>query len=105
MDTSVRENNLYVNGRIIDLGSGESELVRDVIAYQANQDDEYYTVKQDDEITRIAYEKYKDFVPDASKYWWAIADANNIENPMDLSDLVSQEILIPNIFSIKLLIQ
>ena len=99
VDLVLRVNNLYRNGEIIAFDNGELALTRSQLEIEGTLQDEYYTVLAKDELTLIAYNKYNKFVEDASKFWWVIADANSINNPLDLSDLVGQEILIPNIIT------
>lgn len=99
----LRENNLYRNGRVIEFPEqGESILQRKLIKYTAQESDQYYTVKKEDRLDIIAYKAYKDIVEDSSKYWWVIADVNNIMNPLDIDDLVGKEILIPDILNVLL---
>jgi hypothetical protein len=52
----------------------------------------------------IAYRFYKDVDPYADKWYWVIADANDIENPLDLSAYVGKDILIPDLLTVKLLL-
>jgi hypothetical protein len=94
--------NLYSNGRAVVFEDGTGKLVRDKIEYEPQQPDEYYTVKIDDVITRIAYKYYRNKVKNPQRYWWVIADANKIFNPLDLSGLVGKQIVIPNILNFKL---
>lgn len=94
--------NLYANGRIIIYSDGTGRLVRDIINYVPAEMDDFYTVSMDDVITRIAYKFYKSKVELPSHYWWIIADANNIKNPLDLTDFIGKEIVIPNILNFKL---
>lgn len=100
----LRDNNLYINGRVVQLSATEQELVRDVIVYKPTEDDLRYLVKQGDRLDTIAWRQYGVFVEDASKYWWVIADANNIINPLDITEYIGTEIVIPNIFNFKLLL-
>lgn len=104
-EIELRGNNLYRNGEVIDFGDGESILTRELIPFEGTVKDIYYTVRRDDRIDLIAYSHYSRIVEDSSKYWWVIADANNIHNPMDLEDLVGTEILIPNILNVLLKLQ
>lgn len=101
LDLEIPENNLYVNGSIVDFGD-EQILQREKLVIIGTELDTYHTVKDEDRLDLIANKRYSGKVPDASKYWWVIADANNIQNPLDLSDLVGSEILIPDILTIKL---
>lgn len=99
----LRDNNLYVNGYINNYPSdGELELLRPLLIIEPTELDEWHTVVDNDELTRLAWRYYKGRVTDASKYWWVIADANNIYNPLDLTELVGTKILIPDILRIRL---
>lgn len=93
----LRENNLYQNGEVIQFDNGEQLLLRPLVVIEGTLTDEYHIVKNNDRLDLLAYRYYKDEVADASKYWWVIADANIIENPLDLTGWVGKEILIPNI--------
>jgi len=96
---------LYRNGTILIFDNGEGLLVRDLIDFVGGSEDRYHTVKINDRIDLLANLYYKSRVEDASKFWWVIADANNIENPMDLTDFIGTDILIPNIMNVLLTIQ
>lgn len=103
MDLILRENNLYRNGVLIEFeGTDEVLLSRDLLDIEGTLQDSYHTVLESDRLDLIAYKYYKNKVSDSSKYWWVIADANAIYNPLDLSELVGEEILIPNILNTKL---
>lgn len=99
---SLPVSNLFSNGQMIIFSDGTGKLVRDKITYIPTEPDDYYTVKYADRLTSIAYKFYKNKVLLPSHYWWIIADANNIKNPLDLSALVGKEIIIPNILNFKL---
>lgn len=98
---TIPSSNLYQNGRIIQFDNGEQLLIRDQLEAQDFKDFEYYAVTQDDELTKIAYEMYHTKIKDASKYWWVLADVNNIFNPFDISDLIGTELRVPNILEVK----
>lgn len=105
MEITLNGNNVYRNGSILLFDEGDGMLVRDTIDFVGGGEDMYHTVKQADRIDLLAYNYYKNRVADASKFWWVIADANNIENPLDLSEFVGKDILIPNIMNALLTIQ
>ena len=98
----LRVSNLYAQGRMIIFADGSGELERDKFEYIPTEPDDYYTVKYDDRLTKIAYDFYNNKVELASHYWWIIADANDIENPLDISEYIGKEIIIPNILNFKL---
>lgn len=93
----LKQYDLYGNGIVENYPNGEQYLIRDKIEYNGNEDDFFHVVNETDTLTYIAWFYYKDFIDNPSKYWWVIADANNIEHPLDLSDLIGSEILIPSI--------
>jgi len=98
-DLELRETNLYATGRIITFPDGTQILEREFIDYEPEEDDIYYTVKQNDMLDEIAYNHYFEVIEpaQASKLWWVLADANNVINPLDITDFIGQEIVIPNI--------
>lgn len=100
----LKGNNLYRNGIVMELTDGEGILTREKFSIQATEEDSYHKVTTEEELTTIAYKWYSDQVADASKYWWIIADANDIQNPLDISEYVGQTILIPNILNILVLL-
>ncbi len=102
MAIELRENNLYVNGRIIQFSDGQSILIRDKISYVGQAIDVYHTVMDEDELTKLAWRYYRSVVIDPAKYWWVIADVNNIFDPFDLSSYIGKDLLIPNLLTIKL---
>jgi len=102
MILELRDNNLYATGRIIEFSDGEALLTREPLKVIGNELDKYHTVTAFDRIDVLAWKYYKNFISDASKYWWVIADANYIINPLDLSDFIGKEILIPDLARIRL---
>ena len=106
MEIELRGNSLYRNGFIVEFDDTDEQLLmRDQIDFEGTVYDEYYTVRMEDRLDLIAYRHYKNSVEDSSKYWWVIADANNIVNPLDLSDFIGKEILIPNILNVLIQIE
>ena len=102
MELELRDNNLFINGTVYDFGNDEQILLREPMEIIGNEMDKYHIVKENDRLDVLAWVYYKNIVEDASKFWWLIADANNIYNPLDLSDLVGKEILIPDLIRIRL---
>ena len=93
----LRNNNLYRNGSVIRFSDGEEILVREKVILEGTLTDNYHILKRGERLDQIAYRYYKDIAKDASKYWWLIADANDIHNPLDLSSYVGTELLVPNL--------
>lgn len=106
MEIELKGNSLYRNGYLVAFeDSDDIMLLRDVIPFEGTVKDTYYVVRREDRIDLIAYKHYKDLVEDPSKYWWVLADANGIVNPLDLSSYVGKEILIPNILNVLMQIE
>jgi len=81
---------LYDKGYIINYPLGDQSLQRDMLVYKEDIDDMSYTIKDGDNLTKIAYQFYKDPLK-----WFVIADVNNISNPFDLT--IGRAIVIPNL--------
>lgn len=95
----LRQNNLFVNGATVTFDNGEGLLLREQLSIPANPNDIYHVVKEGDRLDLIAWSYYEGQVEDSAKYWWVIADRNNllIINPLDLNPLIGTEIVIPPI--------
>lgn len=98
----LKDNNMYAYGYIFDYGEGLFSLERALLNVEATKLDKYHIVRDFDRLDRIAYQYYKFVVSDASKYWWVIADTNLIDNPLDLTDWVGKELLVPDLIRIRL---
>lgn len=105
MEVTLAANSVYRNGFIVEFSNGEGLLERDLVEFEGVPEDIYHEVKPLDRLDLLANRYYKARVQQASRYWWIIADANNIDNPLDLSDLVGTSILVPNILNALLTIQ
>lgn len=93
---------LYYNGRVLIFDDGSAILTRDLIEYKSQQSDQWHTVMQTDTITYLAWYYYSKYSDTPSRYWKYIADVNNITNPLDLSEYVGKDILIPDWSLIRL---
>jgi hypothetical protein len=100
--SEVRQNNVFRNGRIVEISSTEKLLVREKFETVGTVEDRWHLVKTTDRLDVLAWKYYGSRYDDASKFWWVIADANNIMNPLDLSELVGKEILVPEITRVLL---
>lgn len=85
----MRRTDLYSNSVIINYEEGDQSLERIRIEHTEDINDKYYTVRQGDSITSIAHKFYGEPL-----YWFIIADANNLINPMDINE--GDGLLIPN---------
>ena len=93
---------MYQKGTLVKIDD-DYFLEREKVDYKSSDPDEYHTVIAGENLTKIAWEKYKDYTDDPSKYYWFIADVNDeISNPLDLSHLIGKDILIPNFYRFKL---
>lgn len=103
MDRRLKKFDLYSNGFIEEFSDGSRYLERNEISYDGNSTDRIHTVKETDTLTRLAHSYYRDTLANAHQYWWILADANDITNPMDLTDYIGSEIVIPDaiLFDLK----
>lgn len=103
MSLELKKYDLYQNGQVEAYAdTGEQYLVRTIIDYPGDEQDLFHKVMETDRLTYIAWYYWKDIIENASKYWWVLADANLIENPLDISSYVGKNILIPNLTKILL---
>lgn len=89
-------NPYFLNGSIVAFEDGEQEMDRENLSFQPSQLDRYHTVQINDMLDALAYRFYDGILFNPDKYWWLIADANEIINPLDLSDWIGKKILIPD---------
>lgn len=90
----LRVNNPYSNGEIFVFNEGDSVMDGNTIDYIKSIKDRYFTVEQGDSLWSISFEAYGD-----SKYYWVIAQANNIDESYRLD--IGQSLLIPDLEKIK----
>lgn len=80
---------IYDDGFVVDYKEGDRSLHRKQYEYKEDINDKLYTVKEGDNITRLAFRFYKD-----PQKWFLIADVNKLFNPFILE--IGQELIIPN---------
>lgn len=91
---SLRIDNPYAHGRIIEFAEGDVMLERNPIEVNKSQRDRFYTTIQDETLWNIAYQAW-----DNSKWWWINADVNKIDFPFELEPGTS--LIIPDLELIK----
>lgn len=80
----------YSNALIISFPEGDFALERIPSRFVDNLDDELHIVQDEETLTSIAQKFYKD-----GKYWYLIADKNNL---LDIFTLYTgQQLIIPNL--------
>lgn len=89
--------NLYANGAIYKFDGGTSMLIRNRFDIEGKETDKYHTLRIDDTLDYLANIYYKDVM-----LWWLIAEANEIFNPLDLTEYIGQQLLIPNVDRLRL---
>ena len=101
----LQESNLYVDGFIEEYPDGTRELNRELIDYLPHVSDKLYRVLPTETLTTIAYKVYGGVVRKGSEqdYWHVLAQANSIDNPLVLSEVVGTDIIIPDILRWKLI--
>lgn len=93
----LRKNNLYVNGKVVRFDNGEELLLRDTEQLSDTLTDKYHLLKKGERLDQLAWKYYRHVAKDAAKFWWIIADTNNIFNPMELQQYVGTDLVIPNL--------
>lgn len=89
---------------VVEFNSGPPLLLREFVNYEPNVNDKYHTVTRTDRIDLIASRYYSGIVEDASKFWWVVADANGIMEPLSLEEYIGKTIIIPDILRVLLLL-
>ena len=95
-DIELEEASRFFGGELLIYADGTVDLQAQDYVRPDNFRFTLHTVVEGQTLDRIAFSKYGSQVENASRYWWLIAEANNIERPWDLSDLVGKEIVIPD---------
>ncbi|WP_291726160.1 hypothetical protein [Bernardetia sp.] len=98
----LHESNLYAGGTLTIFDDGRRILEAKERTPAKNQAFQTHIVVAGDDLTILAYKYYGSLVTEAKNYWHVIADANNIEKPWRLEELIGEEIIIPDIYQWKL---
>tara|TARA_R110001599_G_scaffold305781_1_gene512171 strand:+ start:145 stop:456 length:312 start_codon:yes stop_codon:yes gene_type:complete len=93
---ALRPDNPYSTGSIESFEDNQPILVREKILYKPAEDDDFHLVIQGEDLTTISFKWYE-----SSKYYWVLADVNNIENPLDLTGITG--LVIPSLDRTKTL--
>jgi len=86
----LRDNNPYFTGSVSLFDDGTMSLDPGPFTYQKSDADRYYTVIDNENLSSIAFEAYKD-----SKLWHILAKANNLFFPFEL--VAGTTLLIPDL--------
>ncbi len=95
--------NPYQQNRIYELENGEELQIRQALLWAEQEGDRTYTLSKGDELDLIVYQYYKGKVENPERYWWLIAEVNQIENPLDISALVGTTLTIPDVLALQFL--
>jgi hypothetical protein len=95
--------NLYQENRIYQLENGEELQTRQPIVWTEQEGDRSHIVSMDEPLDLIAYKYYNGKVENPERYWWLIAEVNQIDNPLDLSALIGTSITIPDVLALQFL--
>ena len=100
----LRENNRFAGGVIETFADNTQELIAQsyTTAINAIKDYQLKDVVIGNEISCITYEMYKNAVEDASKFWWLIAEANDIDKAWELDNLAGESLRVPDVIQFKL---
>jgi hypothetical protein len=93
-------NNLYANGTLV-ATDGTVSLERRTLRITPQEGDAWHIVQDADMLDALAERYYGGIALDASKYWWILADANGIANPLDIDHIVGSMLLVPDLFRVQ----
>lgn len=98
-DTAVNfsQGNAYYGMNILAFEDGVMELPSKPYKRPDNLKFKTVVVKQGDRLDTIATTQYARQDTNPAKWWWLIAEENELENAWDLSELIGQEIRIPDL--------
>lgn len=97
--------NLYSTGFLTTETDGTEVLERIPLKIKPEWQDKWYIVQAEDELDLLAEQFYGTITQDASKYWWVLAEANGIPNPLSIENMTGVYMLVPEFFRIKRLVQ
>lgn len=95
--------NLYGNG-YIERYDNTDILERSTLRIVPQEMDKWHIVGDMDMLDALAFRYYGNIDRDASSLWWILADANGIDNPLDISHLAGSFLLVPDYFRIQQLL-
>lgn len=84
-------------GFLVSLPTGEDIMLRKRVTWTPQEGDRTHILLAGEMLDMIAQRYYGNIRQNAQGYYWLIAEANNIINPLDLSEYVGKAILIPDI--------
>lgn len=86
----VNQDNPFSTGFVLAYTEGDNSLEREKLIYSPSPNDKLHPVTNWDNLPDIAFDYYK-----SSKWWWVIADINNIHDPFNL--LPNSNLIIPDL--------
>lgn len=92
----------FITGQIVRFDDGTTELDFGDVNIVRTKNDAYVTPEGGDDLFQIAFDSYKDVIDDAGKYYWLIATANDIDNPLDPEEFTGRELIVPYMIDFKL---
>ena len=92
----INPDNPFVTGYLLTYKEGDTSLERQKIEHSASPNDKLHTVKDGDNLSDLSSDYYK-----SSKWWWVIADVNNVYDPFDLTP--HKNLIIPDLNLIKVI--
>lgn len=90
-------NNLYRYGWVEVFDNNEKLLLRKPLEIKVTLTDKYHLLRRGEMLDQLAHRYYQNIAKNPSKFWWVIADVNNIYNPFDLTEYEGTQIVIPNL--------
>lgn len=89
------QDNPFVTGFVMLYNEGDSSLERIPLKYTPSPNDKLHKVTRWDNLSDLSFDYYG-----SSKWWWVIADVNNVFDPFNLTS--NESIIIPDLDLIKL---
>lgn len=93
----INQDNPYIRGYVLEYVEGDMSLERVKLEYNPSPDDKLHPVTYWDNLSDLSFDYYG-----SSKWWWVIADINNIFDPFSLTP--NSNLIIPDLKAIKVIL-
>lgn len=90
----INQDNPFVTGFVFQYLEGDFSLERAKLKYIPSENDKLHQVTEWDNLSDLSFDNYG-----SSKWWWVIADINNVFDPFNLSSHIN--LIIPDLTPIK----
>ena len=94
------QDNPYADGIVFEYEDGSQELERNAYNYAISGLEKIHTVSEGETLEGIAYQYYRKMVNNPGRYVVLLAEVNQIDNPLNLSDLTGTQLIIPDVLKL-----